>query len=296
MKRSLAPLLVASALVLTACAPRNPVTQPPAAAADPPPAKPAAPALPAAQDILAAAVEAAGGAAAHDALDSYYSEWRMEIPSQGIAADSKLWWKAGKFYTEIDMPGVGRSRMWCDGTTVTSEDRFSGRRVLEGVEAAQARWATSVSLPRDWQQHFETATTKGRREVDGKKLIDVLLTGTDGVELTLTFDETTHLLHSQAFVQQSQMGAMPIEIAMIEYKPFAGIQQAVRTETRLALFTAVTTIGKFEANVAIDDGKFVPGTDPPPATTQPTTEEAKPDAKPAPKTKPKAKPKADPAK
>lgn len=294
MKRPIATALFASIVAVAACSQPKPEAKP--AVADTPNTDVAtAPALPDAEAILAQAVEAAGGAAAHDALASYYSEWRMEIASQGLTADSKLWWKKGKFYMEVDMPGVGRSRVWCDGNTVTSEDRFNGRRVLEGTEATQARWAASVSLAYDWKQYFQKATTKARREANGKQLLDVDLSGAAGVELTLSFDEEAHLLASQSFVQQSPMGAMPIEIAMVEYKPFAGIQQAVRTETKMALFTAVTTINKFEANVEIDDTKFVPSDDEPPATTLP--DEADPKPTPKTKAKPKSKPvKADAAK
>ena len=48
--------------------------------------------LPDAQLVLAQAVEAAGGAAAHESLHSYYLESRMDLPQQGLRGDTKLWW------------------------------------------------------------------------------------------------------------------------------------------------------------------------------------------------------------
>lgn len=284
--KSVVHRLLPALVLVGACA------KPPAAATTTPGAEPATtaapatPTLPAAESILAEAVEAAGGTAAHDALAAYYSESRMEIPSQGLSADTRLWWKKGKFYMEVDMPGVGLTRVWCDGDKVTSEDPVNGRRTLEGREATQHRWAASVSLAHEWAKYFTKATTVGRREADGHKLVDVKLTGADDVEVTLSFDEATHLLHSQAFLQQSPMGAIPVELAVVEYKPYAGLQQAARTEMRMALFTAVTTMTKFDANVEIDDAKFAPTTAPA-AKVEP--------AAPAPgggKTKPKAKAKA----
>jgi hypothetical protein len=266
-------------------------SKPPAATSTTAPAPVASPApakIPSAEDILAMAVEAAGGATAHDALHSYYSESRMEIASQGLSADSKLWWKKGKFYMEIDMPGVGLSRVWCDGKTVISEDPVNGRRTLEGREATQSRWAASVSLPHEWTQYFTKATTVGRREAADHSLVDVKLSGDDDVEVTLSFDETTHLLHSQTFLQQSPMGAMPVEVAVVEYKPYAGLQQAARTEMRMAIFTAVTTLTKFDANVDIDDAKFTPAATEPPAAT-PAAPSTEPKIKPKTKAKTKTK-------
>jgi hypothetical protein len=283
MKRTTARLFVLAALVV-GCSPKpaTPSTTPPVADAPPP----AADALPAAEEILAQSVEAAGGKDAHEKLASYYSESHMEIPSQGLSADTKTWWEKGKFYSEITMPGVGLTRVWFDGTTVTSDDPVNGRRTLDGKESIQTRWASSVSLAHDWKNYFTQASTVGRREVDGRKLLDVKLTGEQESEVVLSFDESTHLLASQQFKQQSPMGAMPVEIAVVEYKPYAGIQHAARTEMRLAIFTATTTVTKFDANVEIDDAKFTPTAPEPP---KPAPAAAPADAK----KKPKAKAKAD---
>jgi len=92
----------------------------------------------------------------------------------------------------------------------------------------------------------------------------VKLTGADDSEVVLSFDEGTHMLASQQFSQQSPMGAMPVEIAVVEYKPYAGVQHAARTEMRVAIFTATTTVTKFDANIDIDDTKFTPTAPQPP--------------------------------
>lgn len=276
-------LLLPAVLLAGACA-GPPAATTTAVTVTPAATVPAKAPLPAAEAVLTAAVEAAGGAAAHDALTSYYTESHMEIASQGLFAETRLWWKTGKFFMEIDISGVGLTRVWCDGQTVTSEDPRNGRRTLEGREASQTRWAAGISLARDWKQFFTSATTLGRRDVDGKEVIDVELVGQDDAAVTLTFDATTHLLISQKFQQQSPMGAMPVEIAVVEYKPYAGLQHAARTEMRMSIFTAVTTLTKFDANVEIDDAKFVPADLP--AVAAPAGTEVT--GKPTPKTKAKS--------
>jgi hypothetical protein len=233
-----------------------------------PAVEPAPESLPEAEKVLAAAVEASGGEKAYDALKSYYSEARTDIPQQGLSVDSRTWWDGGRFFIDADMPGVGKNRVWYDGTTITSEDPINGRRVLEGKEANQQRWATSVSLPHDWKQFFATAETIGRREQDGRQLLDVKLTSKDKETIVLSFDEQTHLLASTRFEQQSPAGMLPIEVAVIEYKDFDGFKHATKTEMRLSIMTATTVITKFEPNVAIDPEKLLV---PPPEPAKPAT-------------------------
>lgn len=232
--------------------------------------------LPDAQLVLAQAVEAAGGAAAHESLHSYYLESRMDLPQQGLRGDTKLWWKDGKFHLEVVMQGVGPSSIWYDGTEVVAEDPFSGRRTLAGKEARQARWATSISLAHDWADYFASARTIARREHDGRSFLDVVLAADDGSELLMSFDATTHLLASQRFSQVSPMGELPVEIVVLEYRPLGALQHAVRTKTITSVVTADNEVTKFEPNVDIDDAQFAaptapaaPASDPPPSPAPP---------------------------
>ncbi|MBC8067119.1 MAG: hypothetical protein IAG13_02200, partial [Deltaproteobacteria bacterium] len=105
-------LVLVSVACLLACGkPKTTDTTAPEPTADPtvgPTPTEAPDTLPPAEQVLAAAVEAAGGAKAHDALGTYYSEARMEMPQQGLSADTKVWWDHGKFFMEVDMPGVGK--------------------------------------------------------------------------------------------------------------------------------------------------------------------------------------------
>lgn len=245
-----------------------------------PPVTPAPDSLPDAEQVLAASVEASGGAKKYEALGSYYSEARMEMPQQGLSAETRVWWDHGKYFMEVDMPGVGKSRVWSDGQTATSDDPINGRRVLEGREANQARWANSVSLPLEWKKFFDKAETIGRREQDGKQLLDVKLSGKDNDSLVLSFDESSHLLVAQRFEQQSPMGMMPVEVAILEYKEFGGLKQAVRSELRMAIMSMTTTVTKFEPGAAIDPKQLeVPPNEPHKVVTPPATEPGKGKAK-----------------
>lgn len=285
---SLRQTLLVLAAALAACTPVPVATNDPGtAAADPNAATAATPTpaaeapLPAAEEILAQAVEATGGADKLAALQSYYSEARFELPAQGLTADTRVWWKDGKFYSESDIPGLGLQRVWFDGTAVTSDDPVNGRRTLSGREASQIKWGTSVSLAADWKKFFETAKTAGKRKDGERELVDVELTGPDG-NLTLAFDLATHLPAGQRYQQESPAGTLPVEISMKEFKDFGGIKQPTVNEMKMAVISATTRVTKFEPNAAIDDAKFVV-----------PTASAEPEGPAAPKgKKPKAKAKA----
>ncbi|MBX7079294.1 MAG: hypothetical protein K1X88_08930 [Nannocystaceae bacterium] len=272
------------ALLVTLACERKSTTVPPAEPEPTPVSASTKVELPAAETVLASAVEAEGGAAAHTAIKSYYLESRMDIPQQGLTGLTKLWWKDGKFFMQVDMAGVGTSSLWCDGAQVVSEDPINGRRTLAGKEARQAQWSASVSLPHDWKKFFDTAKTIARREHDGRKLIDVSLSAPDGSELLLSFDETTHLLASQRFAQASPMGELPVEIAVDEYKQVGGLQHAAKTTMSMAIMKASSEVTKFEPNVEIDDGRFTPPAPKPvepapPVEPEPAKGKAKPKAK-----------------
>jgi hypothetical protein len=257
----LAPLATAALLVVGACNPPPPAQPEDASvAASGDGAQEADPSqeLPAAEQVLEQGVVAIGGRELLDAIESYYSESRMEVTAQNIEASTKVWWKKGHFYSETDMPGVGMTRMWANADGVWSDDPINGHRKLEGKEARQAEWSTTLSLVADWQRFFVSAETTGRRTVDDMTLVDVLLTTEDGDEITLAFDEASGLLRQQLFKQESPMGLMPITVDIEDYQEIDGLKQPQRSVANMTVVDAVTTVEKFEINVDIDESKFQP--------------------------------------
>lgn len=267
MRRILSSITHSLTLValLAACGKDPPATTDPSAAAPAPaPATDAADAptaaadLPPAEEVLEQAVVALGGRDKLDAVKSFYSESKMEIPAQKISAVVRTWWKDGDFYMENDMTGVGLSQVWKHGEDIWSQDPINGRRKLEGKEARQSMWGASVSLAADWKRYFQTAETVGRRAEGETELIDVKLTDADGTEVTLSFDATSHLPVEQSFTQETPMGNLPIRTTMEDYRDVAGVKTSFRSTTNMAVMSAVQTVEKFEPNVEVDEAKFVP--------------------------------------
>ncbi|MCB9712319.1 MAG: hypothetical protein H6712_00575 [Myxococcales bacterium] len=213
--------------------------------------------LPAAAEILAKSIEAVGGKAAIDAIESSYMEAKTEIKAQNMSIATRIWSKGDNFYLESDMEGMGTSKVWKKGDEVWSEDPINGKRKLEGKEADQARWSADPMLAANWKDYFDEAKTIGRRTIGDQEVVEVELSKGD-TKLMLLFDSETFLPAGQSFMQETPMGAMPIEVTYEDYREVAGVMTAFRSVTDMQLMSAVQTTEKYEVNVEIDDTKFEP--------------------------------------
>jgi hypothetical protein len=225
-----------------------------AAASTPVEAEPAG--LPAAQTVLDRAVEAVGGRATLDAVDSFYYAGEIAILGQNIAGNIEIWWKDGDFYTEQHMVGIGKIRAGKAGSTIWSDDPINGLRRLEGAEAEQHAWASSLMLAADWKRHFAAAETVAERELDGSTVYDVELTSASGATVQMTFDADSGLQVAQTYEQVTPMGKMPVSVKMEDYREVEGIKVAFKQVTDASLAKATQTITKIELNPSVDTSRF----------------------------------------
>ncbi len=216
-------------------------------------------ALPEAEQVLAKSIEALGGADAIAAIASSYTESKTDIKAQNISMATKIWTQGTNFYVESDIPGMGLTQLWKKGDEIWSKDPIGGLRKLEGKEAAQARWSSDPLLAAHWNQYFDKAETVGRTEDGDRTIIEVQLTTADGEQtLGLLFDESTSLPAGQKFVQETQMGPMPIDIALEDYREVSGVMTSFRSVTSMQLMSMVQTTEKYEVNVEVEAAKFEP--------------------------------------
>jgi hypothetical protein len=216
----------------------------------------AAPVLPEATEILAKSIEAIGGQTALDAIDSFYYEGKVELVGQNISGDVKVWWKEGDFFTEQNMLGVGNVSAGKLGDEIWSSDPIAGLRKLEGQEAEQHMWASSLQLAADWKRYFDEAKTVAERTEDGAKVYDVELTAKTGGKVKMTFDAESGLQVGQTFDQVTPLGAMPITVKMEDYRDVEGVKIAFKQVTDAKIATATQVITKIEINPEISEARF----------------------------------------
>ena len=212
--------------------------------------------LPKAEELFAANVEAVGGKAKIETIKTFYREDTMEIPAQKIKITNKMWWSGGDFYAEADMPGMGVTKIWKVGDALWSKDPINGMRQITGKELEQQLRSNELVVTANWQAHFSKAETKARRMVDGKPVIDVVLTTNGGEEVTMSFDEETKLLVEQAFVQDTPQGKIPMKSINEEYKDFDGFMVPVKSTVDMTVAKIVGNVVTFELNPKIEKGKI----------------------------------------
>lgn len=248
-------------------------------------AEPAAP-LPEAAELLRKAVDAVGGKAKLDAIETIHFTGRISIAGQNIGGDLAIWWKDGEFYMETTMVGLGRVRAGKQGDRVWSEDPILGLRTLTGKEAEQAQWQSALFLAADWERYFGNVQTTGERELDGKKVYDVKLTSNSGDEVVMTFDAESGLQVAMELAQASPMGPMPVKMKMEDYRDVDGMKVAFRQVTDASLATMTQEVTKIEFNSPVDESRFAMPTAPnagPPPPASPAADAKQAPGQPAPK-------------
>lgn len=218
--------------------------------------------LPKAEDILEKAVEASGGRDAIAKIESFHLVGTISAPKLKLQGEVETWWKGGDFYMVQNVTGIGVNRSGKKGDKIWMQETINGLRELEGLEAEQHLWASSLMLAANWQDHFASAKTTGTRTVDGAEIIDITLTSKSGAELKLAIDATTFLVVEQSFDVVNPMGTTPVSMQSRDYREVEGIKIAYQQVTDLDLVELTQTLTKVELNAEVDEAKFdMPGGD-----------------------------------
>lgn len=216
--------------------------------------------LPKAEEVLEKAVEASGGREAIAKIDSFHLVGTISAPKLKLTGEVETWWKGGDFYMVQNVTGIGVNRSGKKGDKIWMQETINGLRELEGLEAEQHLWASSLMLAANWNEHFESAKTAGVRTVEGAELIDITLTSKSGAELKLAIDSKTYLVVEQSFEVVNPMGKTPVSMQSQDYRDVDGIKIAFQQVTDLDLVELTQTLTKVELNVEVDEAKFaMPG-------------------------------------
>lgn len=214
--------------------------------------------LPEAQAVLDRATKALGGRDAWRAIDAYYCKGTLEVSGQGLRTVIEIWWQSDDFYMRSDMENLGVSEVWKKGDAVWVEDPQSGRRQVKGAEARELVEAASLSIVVDWRTHYDAARTLGRRAAEGRALLDVELSSSDGAALTVTFDEDSGLPISHATRRNTSLGSLLTTTAFEDYREVSGIQLPFRSVIATPTYESVMRVERFDLGVTIDPARFTP--------------------------------------
>jgi hypothetical protein len=239
---ALPAIFAAAVIVLAGC---------PAAAQDAPPAA----------EVLDRFVEATGGIEAYDAVENRKTVASMDIPAQGMTFTLTMWSKRpNQVYTEIENAMVGKITKGVSGDVVWENSIMTGPVIREGDERESALREAAFERYVYWRDNFEKAELAGEETVDGTDTWKVVLTPASGEPSTMYFDKESGLLKRVDTVASTEMGKIPVEAHLSDYRDVDGIKLAFKTVISLLGQERVFTTESVEQNVEIPEGMFdLPG-------------------------------------
>jgi hypothetical protein len=181
------------------------------------------------ESILNRYVEVTGGREAYEKVKSLSMTGTMEIKGQGVRGEMRMYrTEGGKYYTSIDLGGMGKQEDGSDGS-VAWDKTVLGPRIKSGVEKFLATCADGVmseygKAALELGDCYSKVEYAGVESVDGKAMHKIVLTPKQGKAEEQFFDVETGLMKKVKMIMPSPMGEVPITTVIAEYKAVAGVQ------------------------------------------------------------------------
>jgi len=257
MKRTLTTLLLCLTLGLAAAArAQDKPAQDKPAPAKPPEAKPAA-ALPSADQIIDKYVQAIGGKAAIEKVNSREMKGTFELAAMGVSAPFESYSKApNKSAITIDITGFGMVQRGYNGTVGWDANPQTGLRELSGGELAQMKLGSDFYRDLRLKQLFPKMTVKGVEKVKGSDAYVVEATSADGITEKMYFDAQSGLLVRTDTEADTPEGKMSITVLASDYREVDGIKIPFTIEQKTPTIEFTIKLSSVKHNVAVDDAKF----------------------------------------
>jgi hypothetical protein len=212
--------------------------------------------LPSAESILDRYVEATGGREAYESRTSEVAHGKMEMGAVGVSGELTSYAKPGLQYLVINLAGVGKVEQGVKDGIVWENSILQGPRIKTGDERAAALRDALFNAPIHWRKIYPTVETVGIESINGEDAYRVLQTPTEGNAVTTYYSVDTGLAIKLSTTVASQMGNIPVEAAMSEYKEFDGVLAPTKMVETVAGQSIAITIDSVEANVDIPDERF----------------------------------------
>jgi len=220
-------------------------------------ARAAAPDLPSADSILQRYIDVTGGAKAYDSIKTEVATGTFTMAAAGIKGTITSYSSAPNLaYAVIDLAGVGKLEEGTDGKIAWENSALQGARIKSGDEAADTLLEAAMDLHTNWKKYFKSAEVTGTEEVQGKLCYKVLVTPFQGAPDTRFYEKDSGLLVKEAGTHDSQMGKVPAERLIGDYRKQGDLLIPFHTTESVAGQSFETQLDKVELNVPIPASRF----------------------------------------
>ncbi len=222
------------------------------------PAPKPTPAPPSVDQILDKYVQALGGKAAIEKLNSRVTKGSFEVPEQGLTGSLDAYAKApNKTASVVEIAGVGQFRQGFDGTLAWADNPMAGFRELSGQELANTKRSSEFYQSLKLRQLYPKITLKGTEKVGQRESYVVEADPGDGSLRRMYLDvETGLLVRNDTELDTATQGRMKIEVYFDDYKEVDGVKVPFTVRQVNPNISWVIKATEVRHNVPVDDAKF----------------------------------------
>ena len=213
--------------------------------------------LPKAEEILDKFVEATGGKAAYEKIHNEKATGTFDFVGKGVKG-TVINFRAepNKMYTRVDLENIGAIEDGTDGETAWTLSALQGPHIKQGEERAVALREAMLREPVEWRKIYKSAETAGVEDVNGQACYKVVLTPNEGKPETQYYDKKSNLLVKMRMTVVSQMGEIPTETIVSDYKTQDGLLAPRKSHHSALGQEFEITISQIEYNVDIPKDRF----------------------------------------
>ncbi|MEW6126191.1 MAG: hypothetical protein AB1757_03940 [Acidobacteriota bacterium] len=207
--------------------------------------------------ILDKYVQAIGGKAAVEKLNSRVGKGNFEVPAFGANGSLDAYAKApNKTLMIINIDGFGVVQQGFTGTAGWSSDPQSGMRDLSGSELAAAKLDAEFHRDIKLKELFPKMELKGKEKLATGEAYVIVATPASGTAETFYFDAQSGLLVRQDATRESPQGTMNVQVLFEDYKEIDGVKIPFTIKQNSDAISFVIKFTEIKHNVAIDEAKF----------------------------------------
>jgi hypothetical protein len=217
----------------------------------------AADAPPTAEAILDRYIEVTGGREAYEKRQTEIITGTLDFAGQGLKGKIQRYSQApDKYYATLELPGVGPVEMGVNDGIAWEKSAILGPRIKTGEERSQALREAALNASLNWRKLYPKVELAGMETVDGEECYKVVMTPKDGQPQTMYFQKKSGLAVKITTIASSQMGEIPVSIAVTDYKNFDGVWVPAKTTQKAAGQEFTITIDKVQSNPQIPAERF----------------------------------------
>jgi len=215
--------------------------------------------LPNAVGLVDRFIEATGGKSAYEAVKTQSMKADVTFKGAGLKGQTVTYMaKGGKLYTSFDLPGAGKFESGSDGVTAWERSVMLGPRLVPRSQAGGGMTGVDPDQILSWANAHGSMETVSKEEVNGAPCYLVKLTSKQegGGGSSMCFDARTGYLVKLTTIIKTQMGQVPFDCILSDYRPDGPLKIPHHLETQAAGQPISVDMTEVVVNGPVPDGIF----------------------------------------